>query len=110
MIASELITEAFNSKKRLVKEYRFKDQIFSFDITPVEGTGYVNIYGRDITERKKAEEATKLAYTELDQIFNTAADGMCLISKEFKILRTNDTFCTLFGVSKKEAEGEDSGL
>jgi len=30
------------------------------------------------TERKRAEETAKLADVQLDQIFETAADGMCV--------------------------------
>jgi len=60
----------------------------------------------EITERKVAEEATKLAYTELDFIFNATGDGMCVISKDFKLLRVNDTFCTMLGVIKNDTAGK----
>jgi len=53
-------------------------------------------------ERKRAEEATKLAHAELDQIFQTAADGMRVIDKDFNVLRVNETFSTLAGVSRDE--------
>ena len=59
-----------------------------------------------IAERKLAEEETKLAHTELNQIFDTAADGMRLIDKDFNVLRVNETFSTLSGVSRDEATGE----
>ncbi len=59
-----------------------------------------------ISERKQAEKKTKLAYLELNQIFNTAADGMRLIDKDFNVLRVNETFSTLSGVSRDEATGE----
>ena len=48
-----------------------------------------------ISERKQAEEETKLAYSELNQIFNTAADGMRLVDKHFTVLRVNETFSAL---------------
>ncbi|UCF13720.1 MAG: PAS domain S-box protein [Thermoplasmatales archaeon] len=60
----------------------------------------------DITKRKKAEDAVKVAYTELDQIFNTAADGMRVIDKNFNILRINDTFAKLVGIDKDKAVGK----
>lgn len=53
----------------------------------------------------KAEVKTKLAYRELNQIFNVAADGMCVIDKDFNVLRINEAFSTLCGVSMDEAEG-----
>jgi PAS domain S-box-containing protein len=62
---------------------------------------------QEIAERKRAEETVKLAYAELNQIFNVAADGMCVISKDLKVIRVNDTFCTLFGLKKDEVEGQD---
>src|SRR4030042_5497619 len=59
-----------------------------------------------IPERKQAEEKTKLAYVELNQIFNTAADGMRLIDKDFTVLRVNETFSNLSGVSRDDATGK----
>ena len=60
---------------------------------------------KEAVERKRAEEATKLAYAELSQIFNTAADGMRVIDKGFNVLKTNHTFSTLSGVSESESVG-----
>ncbi|MEW5803344.1 MAG: PAS domain-containing protein [bacterium] len=57
---------------------------------------------RDVTERKKAEEAIKLAHRELDQIFNAAADGMRVIDSNFNVLKVNDTFATMVGVDKRQ--------
>ena len=54
----------------------------------------------------KAESKAKLAYQELDQIFNTAADGMCVINKDFNLLRINKAFSTLCGVGMDEAKGK----
>jgi PAS domain S-box-containing protein len=59
-----------------------------------------------ISERKRAEEITKHAYKELNQIFQTAADGMRLIDKNFTILRVNETFASLTGLEKDEAVGK----
>ena len=60
---------------------------------------------RQERERKRAEEAINIAYVELDQIFNSAADGMRLIDKNFNCLRLNKTFLTLSGLSEDEAVG-----
>ncbi|MCK4727998.1 MAG: PAS domain-containing protein, partial [Desulfobacterales bacterium] len=58
-----------------------------------------------ITQRRRAEEATRHAYAELDQIFESAADGMRVVDKDFNVLRCNQTFLTLSGVGKSEAVG-----
>lgn len=56
-----------------------------------------------IARRKRAEEATSAAYAELHQIFNTAADGMRVIDREFNVLRINQTLAELSGVDMEEA-------
>ena len=56
--------------------------------------------------RRRAEEALKLAHAELNQIFDTAADGMRVISKDFYVLRLNQRFVALSGLTKKEAIGQ----
>lgn len=40
-------------------------RVFSFAVAPVVETGYVNWYGRDITERREAERAAREAHEEL---------------------------------------------
>jgi len=59
-----------------------------------------------IRERRRAEETTKLAHSELNQVFQTAADGMRIIDKDFNMLRINETFASLAGINKDEAKGK----
>ncbi len=57
-----------------------------------------------VKERTKELEAVTdqltLTNAELNQIFNTAADGMRVIDTNFKILRVNDTFSKIVGIEK----------
>jgi diguanylate cyclase (GGDEF)-like protein/PAS domain S-box-containing protein len=48
----------------------------------------------------------EITYIELNHIFNTAADGMCVIDREFHVLKINETFSKLFGIKKKQAENK----
>ncbi len=59
-----------------------------------------------VVDLKRVEQALKLAYAELIQIFNASADGMRVIDKDFNMLRINKTFATLAGVSQDEAVGK----
>jgi len=61
---------------------------------------------RDITERKRAEDETKHAYSELQQIFNTTGNGMCVIDKSFTILRINKAFSRFIEMDEEEARGK----
>lgn len=55
---------------------------------------------------KCSEETIKLAHRELNQIFNTAADGMRVIDRDFNVIRVNQRFSTLLGTSKDEIIGQ----
>jgi PAS domain S-box-containing protein len=55
--------------------------------------------------RRRAEEAVKLVNSELTQIFETAADGMRVVDKNFTVLRANQTFCSLAGLPKDAVIG-----
>lgn len=59
-----------------------------------------------VSKQRRAEEAAKLAHAELDQIFQTAADGMRVIDKNFNTIRVNETFAKLCGVSVDQAVGK----
>ena len=59
-----------------------------------------------ITERRRSEEATKLAHTELRQIFETSADGMRVIGRDFNLLRVNKTFARMAGMMKEDISGK----
>jgi PAS domain S-box-containing protein/putative nucleotidyltransferase with HDIG domain len=43
---------------------------------------------------------------QLQQIFNTAADGMCLIDKGFHVIRANHTFARLFSLPPSQIPGK----
>jgi len=59
-----------------------------------------------VNARKRAEEAAKLANIELTQIFETAADAMRIVDKDFNVLRVNETFSSLSGINRENAIGK----
>lgn len=59
-----------------------------------------------ILERERSEEKAKRAFTELNQIFQSAADSMLVIDKDFTVMRANETFEKLSGTSVEEAVGK----
>jgi PAS domain S-box-containing protein len=63
----ELIGEAFASQQGKRIETRIGERIFNCNVTPIVNGGYVNLYARDITDRKMAEEALTRQTEELRQ-------------------------------------------
>ncbi len=58
-----------------------------------------------INERKKAEEALRYAFEELNQIFQTSADGMRVIDREFNTIKVNKTFLSIVGAKEDDTVG-----
>jgi len=63
----EIVTEVLNSGLREIVELEHRGRIFSFVVVAVKKGNYVNLYGRDITEEKRAERRMRDAYTELKE-------------------------------------------
>ncbi|MFC1513207.1 response regulator [Thermodesulfobacteriota bacterium] len=61
---------------------------------------------QEVAERWLAEKKVQQSLAELDQIFNTAADGMRVIDKNFDVVLFNDTFLPLIGLPRSEVEGK----
>ncbi|MFZ5907553.1 MAG: PAS domain-containing hybrid sensor histidine kinase/response regulator [Nitrospirota bacterium] len=59
-----------------------------------------------ILERERSEEKARRTFTELNQIFQSAADGMLVIDRDFTIIRANETFEKLAGTRNEEALGK----
>jgi len=62
--------------------------------------------GQDFTERKKIQRDLQLAHADLNQIFQTASSPMRVIDHDFTVLKVNDQFAELSGVSTDEALGQ----
>lgn len=59
-------------------------------------------------EREVAERTKKILDTnvELHQIFNSTANGMRIINKNYDIIRVNESFCKISGIANHSVEGQ----
>ncbi|MDY6932837.1 MAG: PAS domain S-box protein [Spirochaetota bacterium] len=90
------------------------DEVPTYDvrISPVIRDGQVeaiNMIVKDISDRQRSEKAILSLYSELNQIFNTITDGICVIDTDHNILRVNKTLITMSNISNvcsEELEGK----
>ncbi|PKQ16614.1 MAG: hypothetical protein CVT67_04250 [Actinobacteria bacterium HGW-Actinobacteria-7] len=60
---------------------------------------------RDITERVEVQRELRLAYDEIEQLFDTAADGMRVVDSDYNVIRMNRTLGEMTGLNAEAAKG-----
>ena len=88
-------------------------EVLIYDVHPhhfyirLVGIGSFLVFGiitaKIMALRKKAEDDLKFAHSDLNQIFN-ASVPLCVIGKDYKMLKVNDTFCHFFELKKEDVE------
>lgn len=98
-----LAKNALSSGQVLQEETVFDERVFAFRIVPIIESDYVNFYGTDITERKRAEQALRESETRFRTLFEEAIDGFLLADLETKKFHTaNPRMCQMLGYSEEE--------
>ena len=87
-----IISEAQGEKKLV--EVNCSEQVFSFMVSPVPGMGYINLYGRNITQHVKAEQALQESERRLRQ----AQELLEAITKETNVIiaAVDNNYCYTF--------------
>jgi len=71
------------------------------------GEPHVLAVGRDITERKRSEQALRDSEAQYRAIFNASADALVLRDAEFRIVDVNATYERMSGMPHAEVLGQD---
>ena len=98
----QTINDVLSSSSNKTIEVVLRDRIFSFVVAPVVGRGYINLYGRDITERRKAEEEVTRVARDLRQIIETANAPILGVDVKGLVNEWNQKVAEITGYSKEE--------
>jgi PAS domain S-box-containing protein len=67
LVLREAASETLTQQARTMVDTEHSHRIISFFIAPIVNAGYVNFYGRDVTERRRAEEEIRNLNAELEK-------------------------------------------
>ena len=79
-----LITQACASEKGIIEEEGVENKTLLLAIAPVKEAGYVNLYGRDITDRKKAERQLQQNRDNLEVMVDRRTTELTAVNKELE--------------------------
>jgi len=106
------IASVLESGETKEAELNWQEKIFSCAMTPVLDEGYVNIYGRDITDRKQAEEELKESErklrelnSDLKQAQSIAHLGNWKWDLKTSTVEWSDEMFNIFGIDKDSYSG-----
>jgi PAS domain S-box-containing protein len=100
-IAANIDAKEASSVFKVVSENTF----YEFDCRPFPEFGYINIYGRNVTEEKRKEEEIKL----LSLAASANTNGVVFIDGNQKIRWVNESFEKITGFSAAEVIGNAAG-
>jgi PAS domain S-box-containing protein len=101
----EAVADVARSGEGRTIELSCGDRIFSLDLMPVESASYVNLYGRDVTERRQAEAALQKERDFSSAVLNTASALVIVLDPQGRIVRFNRACERLTGYRFEEVEG-----
>lgn len=81
----ELVRNVLAHKKNHLIDTRFRNIIYSLTFVPFPESGYVNIYGQDVTERVNNARALQKAHDELELRVQSRTEELLIANKRLQV-------------------------
>lgn len=106
----QIVTAVLNRDSHEIIEVASKERIFRLDFVPIVKAGYVNIYGLDITELKRIENALKESQKDLSRAQAVGQIGSWRLDIRRNQLEWSDETHRIFGIPEDIAMTYDTFL
>jgi PAS domain S-box-containing protein len=100
----KIISEVLKEGIRKIIETKHYRQVISFSIVPFIEEGYVNLYGKDITDRKKAEDILRESESSLRNAQEIAKMGSWEWDMVTQETKWSDNYFVIYGFKPTEIE------
>ena len=101
-----LVAEALSTQRDKNVDVEFGGRSYTFLVRPAKEIGCVNLYGRDITERKRAEEALRASEARYRAIVNEQTELICRFLPGGTFTFVNEAYCRYFNKKSEELIGQ----
>jgi len=98
-----LIQKAIAEGREVIQDVDLGERTYSVAVTSFPAEGYANVYGRDITERKRAEEALHTTVQRFYNVLSGMYAAVLLVMDDGLVEFANQAFCDIFGIKGSPA-------
>jgi PAS domain S-box-containing protein len=104
----DLATDAFSTGQSRNIDGEFGGKSYTFFVKPIMEADYVNLYGRDITERKRVEEELRVSEEKHRTLFESMAQGVVFQDVDGRIFSANPAAERILGLTLDQMQGRTS--
>ncbi|MBN1866779.1 PAS domain S-box protein [Candidatus Sumerlaeota bacterium] len=102
----EVVFSALRSKTVQEVEIEHGGRVYLFHVAPIAEDNYANLYGRDITERKRVEEEMRFKNAILSTQQEVSIDGILVVDEDGAIVSSNRRFAEMWGIPSDVIESK----
>lgn len=99
------VAAALASGKVAEAEVSCDNRVYSCNLAPIAGQGYVNLYARDVTDRRRAEDALRRAKEDWERTFDAVPDLIAILDREHRVLRANRAMAERLNLTPAQCVG-----
>jgi PAS domain S-box-containing protein len=107
--AEEVYLEVLRTQQSqsFINQYQLKDNDYFFEISAYSSKDGLSVFVKDITERKRAEEALRESEQRLSTFMNSATDGILIFDSELNLVEVNKSALKMLGLNKTDVIGKN---
>jgi PAS domain S-box-containing protein len=102
----DLVRDAIRKNERIETRSKIAERIYLFTAFPIPQSGYVNIYGADITEEENVRRSVEASELKYRSLVNAMPQYMFHKDLQGRYITVNDALAKLMGVDSARVPGK----